>query len=343
MYRDPLPSGDDQGVRVLRLSRRGLPGVRFISNLRRFRAALQDFHAQHPIDIIEAAETDLYLMSISFPSRKVLRMHGGPTFFGYGGRIQAWKERRSFAVADSLCAVSKCVAEGTRQVLGLGDAPIEVIPNPVNITEFAPDDSSVEDGLIVFAGTVARRKGIVELIRAMPLILQKVPHAHLEIYGGEAIDPPPAYPLAVELQAAMAPEVSRRVEWKGRVPRDVLPRALQRANVCVYPSYIEAMPIAWIEGMAAGKAVVASRTGPGPEIIDDGVTGLLCDPYNPASIAEQIVRVLTNPDLSRQLGRAARSVAVAKWSLPQIVDRNIEYYSSLIDARITANASALRP
>ena len=92
-----------------------------------------------------------------------------------------------------------------------------------------------------------------------------------------------------------------------------------------------AMPIAWLEGMATGKALVVSKTGPGPEVVDDGVTGLLCDPRDPDSIAEQIIRLLNDAPLRCRLGSAARQAAVQRYSLDKIVEQNLAYYRSLAD------------
>jgi glycosyltransferase involved in cell wall biosynthesis len=205
-----------------------------------------------------------------------------------------------------------------------------VIPNPVNVDEFAPaPDYSEEEGLIVFTGTVIERKGIRQLLQAMPRIVASVPSAHLEVYGGEGI-PEPAVPFARVLNDSLSPEIAGRVAWKGRVSRSALPGALRRASVCVYPSHIEAMPIGWLEGLATGKAVVASKTGPGPEIIDDDVTGLLCDPADPNSIAEKTIRLLKSREERRRLGAAARKMCVERYSLPALVERNIAYYAQLL-------------
>jgi glycosyltransferase involved in cell wall biosynthesis len=90
------------------------------------------------------------------------------------------------------------------------------------------------------------------------------------------------------------------------------------------------MPIGWLEGLATGKAVVASKTGPGPEIIDDDVTGLLCDPADPNSIAEKTIRLLKSREERRRLGAAARKMCVERYSLPALVERNIAYYAQLL-------------
>jgi len=132
------------------------------------------------------------------------------------------------------------------------------------------------------------------------------------------------------LAASLPLAIALHIEWKGRVARAELPVALRRASVCVYPSHIEAMPIAWLEGMACGKAVVASRTGPGPELIDDEVTGLLCDPYSPDSIADKIIRILKDSELRRRLGENARRAAEQRFSLAPLVERNLDYYRQIL-------------
>lgn len=320
----------DEGVRVIRVPSRGLPLLRILSNRHRFLKAFDDLHRSIPIDILEGSEVALGRTSRSVPGLKLLRLHGGPAFFGIPNKRQLLVERRSFQLADEFCAVSHCVADGTRNIHKLGDRPIEIILNPVNVDEFTPGNQE-QEGLIVFTGTIIERKGIRQLIQAMPRIVAEVPNARLEVYGGETVDPVPAVPFGKVLNDSLPPEIARRVEWKGRVSRALLPDALRRASVCVYPSHMEAMPIGWLEGMATGKAVVASQTGPGPEVIDDGVTGLLCDPYHPDSIATQVIRLLKNADERRRLGAAARKMAVERYSLPALVGRNIEYYGRLLE------------
>ena len=335
MYPDAYAGvANDQGVNVVRLSRRGLPVIRLAANRGKFARAFRRLHDTHPIDIVEGGEMEFWILTPSLPGKKLIRMHGGPTFFNTGIRIQAWKERWAFQVAEHLCAVSNCVAEETRRLLNLGDRHIEVIPNPIDTNVFVPSPPGTreEDGLILFAGTVAERKGIRQLIQAMPRIVAAVPHARLEVYGGEVIDPAPPEPLTAELIRIMPREVAARVEWKGRVDRETLAHAIRRASICVYPSHMEAMPIAWLEGMATGKALVVSKTGPGPEIVDDEATGLLCDPYDPDSIAGQIIRLLKDAPLRCRLGSAARQAAVERYSLDKIVEQNLAYYRSLADS-----------
>lgn len=323
----------DQGVRVVRLGFGSIPALRFATKRMMLASELRRIHAEHNIDILEGGELDLAIAFRSLPGHSVLRMHGGPTVFASTpkpSRVASLLERWSFSSAQHLAAVSSFVAETTRRLLNLKDRPITVIPNPVDVDLFSPAPEVPEEPhLIVFTGTVTERKGIRELLAAMPAILREVPSARLAVYGGDAIGGS-GKPLMKALASSLPAGISGHVEWKGRVAREDLPAALRRASVCVYPSYIEAMPIGWIEGMACGKAVVASRTGPGPELIDDGVTGLLCDPYDPASIAGRILLALKDADLRRRLGSAARQTAVERYSLAPLVERNLAYYRQIL-------------
>lgn len=68
------------------------------------------------------------------------------------------------------------------------------------------------------------------------------------------------------------------------------PDHLIKTDVCVYPSYMEAMPIAWLEGLAMEKKVVASKIGSGLELVKDNKTGLLINPYFPEDIAKKLFK-----------------------------------------------------
>lgn len=335
---EPAEAGesDDQGVRVIRVPKRGLPGTRFLQNGARLVRALKKLHAQHPVDLVEGAEMSYAIIPRSFPAPKILRMHGGAHFFaielgGHPGRWLSWQERRSFFVADHLFAVSHYVAEQTRKYLALGDRPVEIIYNPVDLTLFHPMPAVTEvPGRIVYAGTLIEKKGIRQLLAAMPAVCERFPDAHLEICGNDTIDPQTGGSFRARLEAGI-PEVLRsRIHFRGGVPRSELPALLASASLCLYPSHMEAMPIAWIEGLAMGKAVLASRTGPGSEVITHGEDGLLCNPHDPASIAEGIALALGDAGLRTRLGAAGRRRAERSHALPQLVDHNISCYARCV-------------
>jgi glycosyltransferase involved in cell wall biosynthesis len=331
-YRRRRGTENDEGVRVIRLHYAAVPGARFLLNSRAIARALARVHAELPIDLIEGPENALASLPRSFPIPKLIRMNGGHHFFAVTlGRRPAlwrgWHERRSFRNADHICAVSRYVAETTRALLRLGDVPIEILPNPVDTDLFRPrPEIPDEPGLIVFAGTMCEKKGIRQLVEAMPQIVARVPHARLLALGRDSIDPVTGSSFTASLRTSIPPHLQSVISFEGAVDHTRMSEFLTRAEVCVYPSHMEALPLAWLEGMAMQKAVVASSLGPGPEVIEDGLSGLLCDPRQPASIAAALVRVLQDSDLRRDLGEAARRRAVEHFSIARLLDRNIAYY-----------------
>ncbi|MFN0109774.1 MAG: glycosyltransferase family 4 protein [Blastocatellia bacterium] len=330
---DKLRDEWDEGVQVARIPHTKIPGAGFVVNGARLRYVLSYLHKREAIDVIEGPELSLAMIAADFPAAKVIRMNGGHRFFAatlgeQPKRWRSWLERRSFARADHLCAVSNYVAETTRQLLQLGDRAIEILPNPVDVSRFQPQPPELEkDGLILFAGTVCEKKGVRQLVQSMPQIVATAPNAQLWIAGRDWHDPQTGESFIEKLRGMIPSEMTDRIVFKGMIEHAQLPEMMAQASVCVYPSHMEAMPLAWLEGLAMGKAVVASQTGPGPEAIEDGVSGLLCNPHEPASIAEKLIAVLKDEALRRRLGEQARRRAVNLFSVEALVNRNEVFYS----------------
>jgi len=328
---------DDQGVRVVRLPQPLIRKMTLIVGASAIRQVIYEEHVRAPIDIIEGTESNLAMLSKSIPICKVIRMHGGHHFYAVtlGRRthpVRSFIEKRSFSLADEMCGVSQYVVETTRQLLRLGNRSIEVIPNPVDVHMFQPQPNITEQlGQIIFIGTVVEKKGVFQLIRAMPQIVLSIPEAHLVIIGRDYKDLRTGRRSSIEIANEMIPsEIQDRVSFKGLVNRSEIPTILAQAQVAVYPSHMEAMPIAWLEGLAMGKAVVASQTGPGPEVIENGISGLLCNPFNPESIAEKVIQLLKDDQLRKWMGEKARKRAVDNFSIEKLVDRNLDFYQNAI-------------
>lgn len=327
---------DDRGVTVHRLPV-GKIAPRAPWHARRLQRHLRELHGSAPIDVVEGAEGSHALapgQGRRDPWIRLIRMHGGHHFFALAaGRAPApWRsylEKHSFRVAHRLCAVSHYVADQTRETLHLGNRPIEILPNPIDTRLIAPDAQDTTRGRVTFAGSLVEKKGVRQLVQAVPQVAQRVPEFHLEVYGRDTRTQGRSFRELLE--NLLPPEHRSRVTFHGPVEREELIEALRTAEVLTYPSHMEAMPLAWLEGMALGKAVLASRTGPGPEVIEHGVHGLLCDPYDPSSIAAGLIELLEDEQLRSRLGAAARRRVERHFSLETLLERNIAYYRSISD------------
>lgn len=323
---------EDRGVTVVRLPEGRVPNFRIAANYWRTQRAIRRLDRERPIDVLEGAERAFCLVSPRLRIPKLIRMHGGHVFFRTTlgeapERQKVVEEKRSFRVATHLCAVSRYVGETTRKHLGLGDRPIPVILNPVDLAVFRPRDPALEEeGLIVYVGTIIEKKGIRQLVDAMPRVVQACPSARLIAYGNDTPDPATGQSFTETLRRGIPPALADRITFAGAVRREELPGLMAKASVCIYPSHMEALPIAWVEGLAMGKAVVAARAGPGPEVVEDGVSGILCDPHDPSSIAAALERALGDRGLRAALGKAARERAERLFSLEQLARDNIAFY-----------------
>jgi len=104
-----------------------------------------------------------------------------------------------------------------------------------------------------------------------------------------------------------------------------MPNYIEKANLCCYPSHMEAMPLAWLEVLAMGKTFVGSTTGPGPEAVAHNQTGLLADPFNPEDIAEKIRYVFENKEKAIQLGVNAREKIIKDFDVDVMVEKTFHF------------------
>jgi starch synthase len=193
---------------------------------------------------------------------------------------------------------------------------------------------------VVFVGRITRQKGLTHLLDAAHFI---EPGAQLVLCAGAADTPE----LAAEVQAKMDELRAARegVLWIERMlPKHEVIQILSHATVFVCPSIYEPLGIVNLEAMACETAVVATATGGIPEVVEDGVTGLLV-PFDPVDdpsrtprdpdrfardIAARVDRLLADPAEAERMGRAGRERAVAEFSWTTVAERVRALYGSLV-------------
>ncbi|HBE40664.1 MAG TPA: glycosyltransferase family 1 protein [Bacteroidales bacterium] len=326
---------NDYGVKVHRLAAKKVKGLTWYLNSSKVNRKLVEIHKADPIDIVESTELGLAFIKKIEGVKYLIRLHGGHHFFADAENkgINRWKsfqEKRSFAKADKIIGVSNYVLDHTAEYLDFKTKRGPAIYNPVDPDRFyQADQSKMKKGMILFVGTVCEKKGVRQLIQALPLIRKEIPEAHVVIAGRDWRFPDGSS-YTEWVKQFISEDVKENVTFTGPVNNEEIPGLIEEAEVCVYPSHMEAMPMAWLEVLAMGKALIGSKAGPGPEIINDGVTGLLCDPLNPEDIAEKTIRNLKNQEMGFTLGKAARQEVRKRFSIKKLVQQNISFYQSLL-------------
>lgn len=325
------------GVQVYRLKAKKIKGLEWYFNTKVIAKKINEIHKINPIHVIETTELGLAFLPKIKGVSYVIRMNGGHHYFAKAEhRPTQWRhvfqEKRSFAKADAILAVSDFVKEETRELVGLGDAPIQVIYNPIDVSKFYDaSNTDVVPFSIFFAGSLVEKKGIRQLIEALEFLVDDYPQVHLYIAGRDALIPGTNKPYRPILERAISSKIKPNITFLGVVPNNEMPKLIATAQVCCYPSHMEAMPLAWLEVLAMGKTFVASITGPGPEAVIHGLTGLLSDPHDPQDIAGKIRWVFEHPEEAKQLGEQARKDMLERFDIDLIVDKNIEFYKQFKD------------
>ena len=212
--------------------------------------------------------------------------------------------RRLTPEMDRLIAVSQAIE---RKIVDERRAtiPVSLVYNGVDLERYdhqepcctLRDEYGMEPGAQI-VGVVARlepEKGHPTLFEAWPAVLRAVPDAYLLVVG-EGSRRDALERLAQELR------VAHRVVFTGR--RDDVPAVTAALDVAVLPSYREAQGLTILEAMALSRPVVASHVGGIPEVVEDGVTGLLVPPHDPDALAAALIRLLVDHPYADMLARA---------------------------------------
>jgi glycosyltransferase involved in cell wall biosynthesis len=249
----------------------------------------------------------------------VVTLHGSDIFQAAQGRLGAMLTRRVLQGCDRIIAVSQALAEAVGQI-GISPDPITVIPDGVDLSQFSPAQNNREP-LLLYIGSLIKRKGVEYLIEALALIAQKQPSLRLLIVGDG-----PERPTLERLVSNRC--LTERVTFAGQQPPNEVRLWLQQAKLFVLPSVEEGLGVVLLEALACGVPIVASRVGGIPEAVTLDV-GLLVPPADPTLLGEAIIQLLSDEQRWQTLSQNARKRAEEFYDWRQIAAKLINIYQDL--------------
>ena len=239
-----------------------------------------------------------------------------------GSAWERWvlrRKRRHWHTPIQLVTPSRWLAEQAGLSAVTEGWPIEVIPNPLDLTTYAPGDQReararlglpADRPLVAFAlahDLHDHRKGW-DLLAAALAGLDR-PDAHLAIMGPTA--PPASWP------SGLPP-----VHWLGRLnDEERVADAYRSATVVVVPSRMDNLPQTATEAAACGVPVVAFNIGGLPDIVEHGVSGYLAEPFDVAALRHAMRLILDDTEAGRRMGAVARARAESAWSPALVAQR----------------------
>jgi alpha-maltose-1-phosphate synthase len=269
---------------------------------------------------------------------------------GGGYAVSSFAERTALESADAIVAVSEAhLAEILACYPAIDPARTSVIYNGIDTAEYRPDrgtDVLERHGIdaarpsVVFVGRITRQKGLAHLLDAAPAI---DPAAQLVLCAGAPDTPEIAAEIGAQMEAIRS--TRGNVVWiEEMLPKGELMQILTHATVFACPSVYEPMGIVNLEAMACEAAVVATAVGGIPEVVEDGVTGLLVPyeavpdgtgtPADPAgmaaALAARVNELLADPGRAKAMGLAGRARAVERFGWDVAAARTLALYEQLL-------------
>jgi glycosyltransferase involved in cell wall biosynthesis len=308
---------------------------------------------EHRLDLVEIANWEGVGLGFMHASRapKVVRLstssHETHELDGLRpNRWQAWdvrRERWQARAADALVTHSDAHRKLMAAELGLPCDRIHVIPLGIPLdAAFILAPRPPGPLTVVFLGRMEHRKGTVELLQAVPVVLAQVPETRFVLIGADRPHCPGGKTHAAYLRDDFPASVQSHVALLGRLPQPEVDRWLQTADVFVAPSRYESFGLVFVEAMRWGTPVVGTTAGGIPEIVEDGRTGLLVPPESPVDLAATLVRLLADPELRDRLGAQGRRRAETVFSAEQMALRTASLYREVLARQAGSLAEANR-
>jgi len=238
-----------------------------------------------------------------------------PESLGYSLRVSIARKLRLFHRNVDVLLPGTHFAKNRLVAAGFEESRVVVLPNTAASRSITDPASG---SYIAFAGRMTQEKGVDTLLEAA----RQLPDVELRLAGGG--------PLLDQLQGSRPANAT----FVGFLDRDQMASFYRHARCLVVSSkWFEMSPMVIPEAMAHGIPVIASRIGGLPELVEDGVTGLLFTPGDVDDLAQKITALLQDPALCRRLGRAAWDKVAHFDNLDQYFDRLMSAYEKALSTR----------
>lgn len=300
--------------------------VRQLQSVRKILQSIQDFEP----DVVHFQQGHMWFNAALKSLKKyplVITIHDPRHHEGdvVSRKTPQWLMDYGFRQADHVIVHGDALAVQVEKLFGKTQNEIHVIPHVAMGMDDAEEREPEDPNLVLFFGRIWDYKGLDQLIKAEPLVAEEHPEARIMI-AGEGDD--------FGKYQAMMENPDRFIVRNSWISDHQRARMFQRAALVVLP-YNEAtqsgvVPVA----STFSKPVVATRVGALAECVEDGVTGILIPPKDPQAIADAIVKLLKDPSLRHELGRAAKQRLDQDCAPSVVAMQTAEVYRAAIDSRL---------
>ncbi len=244
-----------------------------------------------------------------------------------------WLIRQGMIAVLHLPTVMIALSEGWRQYLLeiMPGKPVVVVPNTVSadfaaLTDSPPLPKDPTTCAILFVGSLGSRKGVLDILKAIPLVQAQIPGVCFVFVGGLEF----GAERAVVEQARQALPSQDGVTFTGIVTGQTKRDLFAAADIFILPSHSENFPIAVLEAMAAGLPLVVTPVGALPEVLEEGRNAFFIPPGDHVALANRLVRLARDPALRQTMGQANRELFRREYFPDVILERIGNLYESVL-------------
>jgi glycosyltransferase involved in cell wall biosynthesis len=324
------------GITLVKIKNIKIKGLSWFLTRKKIQNTILKEHKISKIDIIETPDWEGISSFINLHSPVVIRLNGSDTYFCHLDNrpvkwINKFHEKRALAKADGHLSVSQYTADVTNQLFHI-NKKFTIIPNGINTNSFNTNNTYNDAKTILYFGGIIRKKGVLEIPHYFNQVIEKIPDAQLILIGQDMYDKFTGNASTFQMmQQLFSEEAGLNVKFLGSIPYQEIKKYIEKATLCIFPSYAEALPVSWIEAMAMAKPVVASNIGWSKEVIDDGIDGFLVNPGQHSEFADKIIQLIQNKGLQKELGIESRKKIERKFSMTVVAQQSLLFYKSLIN------------
>lgn len=287
--------------------------------------------------LVTALQTTLHFWLDNNPAKRA-----DPIFMGDFAEPMLAAEARMLSQSDAIHAISGAIAAEVEAAYGV---PLErrrtfIVPLGLADWTLLPREAPPEAPgrlRLLFVGRLEARKGIDLLLRVVGQVLRDHPEVRIDLVGNDMISDGHGvlYKETFLSDPATAP-IRDRVTFHGVVSDEQLRGFYANCDVLVTPSRFESFGLMLLEGMMFGRAVIGCRAGGMPEVVEDGITGLLAEPGDEASLRVCLERLVNDAGLRARLGAAARARFVERHNETQMARGVVDALVAVADAKHSA-------
>jgi glycogen(starch) synthase len=231
-----------------------------------------------------------------------------------------------------IIAANRLLLEGIPAAVPETTGKVHLLPNSVHPSSTLPAVLPWDPPVLLCLGRLVHEKGFDIALRALALLRERWSHVRMMIVG-EGTERSALETLSHELG------VNERVLFCGGVPNDQVPAMVNQSTLVLLPSrWQEPFGIVCLEAAVMKRVVVASRVGGVPEVVEDGVSGVLVEPENPEVLAHAIASLLEDSVKLRAMGEHASQLAETRFGYRQYLEKHLQWYAEATSTNSPAHA-----